>query len=181
MAARKATLPALTVEEKAGLLDELLAAHPQLRGEAEERAAARLAAVDTDDVAERVASTLGGLAMEELAGRAGYRPGVGYVHEGEAAAEILDEALEPFLADLRRRARLGHAAAVTQLAVGILIGLYECRHPAGETLLEYAPDYAYDRAWALLRECDRLGAQLPVDDLAHVTPAWDGLIAQAGR
>jgi hypothetical protein len=45
--------------------------------------------------------------IDELSGRAGYRPGEGYVHECEAADEILDESLEPFLADLDRGVRLG--------------------------------------------------------------------------
>jgi hypothetical protein len=31
-------------------------------------------------------------------------------------------------------------------AAGILLGLYNCRHGNSETLLEYSPDYAAERA-----------------------------------
>lgn len=64
--------------------------------------------------------------------------GRGYVHPVEAADEILDEVLEPFLGDLERRAALGMAAAATELAMGVLLGLYRCRHAESETVLEYA-------------------------------------------
>lgn len=170
------TLDALTPVEKAWVLDELLTAHPDLRGHAEDLAAARLAVQDADAVAEEVASVLSGLDIEELNGRAGYQTAVGYVHEGEAADEILDEALQPFLDDLDRRACHGHLAAATDLAVGILRGLYDCRHAGSETLLEYSPDFPIERAAELTHQCERLGVDLPVDDLPHLIPAWDTLL-----
>ena len=51
-----------------------------------------MSVLDADAVAGEVTSALVGLGIEELNGRAGYRPGMGYVHEVEAADEILDEA-----------------------------------------------------------------------------------------
>lgn len=78
---------------------------------------------DRTAVADDVACALRYLDIEELNGHAGYRPHRGYVHPAEAAEEILDEALQPFLRDLERRAALGMATAATELAVGILLGL----------------------------------------------------------
>ena len=78
--------------------------------------------------------------IEERNGQAGDRPGRGYVDPGEAADEILDEALGPFLEDLERRARLGMSSAAAELAAGILLGLYRCREGGSEMLLEYSPD-----------------------------------------
>jgi hypothetical protein len=52
---------------------------------------------------------------------------VGYVDPGQAADEILDEALQPFLDDPARRGELGMMPAAVELAVGILQGLYRCR------------------------------------------------------
>ena len=99
-----------------------------------------MASDDQAEIAEEVESALRYLGIDELSGRAGYRPGQGYIHECEAADEILDEALEPFLTDLDRRAQLGLIAAATRLAVGILVGLSRCREGGSESLLEYAPD-----------------------------------------
>jgi hypothetical protein len=45
----------------------------------------------------------------------------------------------PFLDDLRRRAGLGMGSAATEVAAGILLGLYNCREGSSETLLEYPP------------------------------------------
>jgi hypothetical protein len=108
-----------------------------------------------------------------LNGRAGYRPGVGYVDPSEAADEILDEALQPFLDDLRRRARLGLQPAAADLAVGILLGLYRCRDGGSESLLEYCPDYAIERASGVLAQCRKLGIRLPVAELVDLASAWD--------
>jgi len=85
-------------------------------------------AVHCCGAADEVESALRGRGIDELSGRAGYRPGQGYVHECEAADEILDESLEPFLTDLDRRARLGLTTAATRPGVDAVRQL----NPAGE-------------------------------------------------
>jgi len=89
------------------VLDELLAARPDLRQLAGACAAQVMTGADRSAVADDVQDALQGLGIEELNTRAGYRPGRGYVHPAEAADEILDEALQPFLDDLQRRAGFG--------------------------------------------------------------------------
>src|SRR5207245_1011275 len=135
-------LNALTAAEKAELLDALLDAQPALREQAEELAVRRLSKVDRAGVAADVESDLRSADIDGLNARAGYRPGIGYVHPVEAAAEVLDELLQPYLDDLRRHAELGMTAAAIDLAVGILHGLHRCRDGSSESLLEYSPDYA---------------------------------------
>jgi hypothetical protein len=53
-------------------------------------------AEDRSAVANDVESALGFHDIDEINGRVGYRSGSGYVEPGEAADEILDEALQPF-------------------------------------------------------------------------------------
>lgn len=171
----KPALSALTADEKAIVLDELLAARPDLRELAESHATRLVSTVDRAAVADAVVDALRGLAIEELNGRAGYRPGRGYVEASEAAHEILDEAFEPFLRDLERRATLGMPEAATELAVGILLGLYECRDEGSETLFEYALDYAFYRAADVVSRCTKLGIDLPSAELLDLVPDWDGL------
>ncbi|MQA62953.1 MAG: hypothetical protein GEU86_16010 [Actinophytocola sp.] len=127
-------------------------------------------------VAGDVEGLLQGLDIDELNARAGYRPGRGYVHPVEAASEVLDEQLQPFLDGVQRRADLGMRPAAVELAVGILLGLYECRDDGSETLLEYCPDYAAERASDVVDDCARLGVALPTAELEDLMPDWGGLL-----
>jgi hypothetical protein len=75
---------ALTLMEKAELLDELLTARPELREQAEALAGGRLVGADRSAVAADVESSLRCHDVDELNGRAGYQSGRGYVGPGEA-------------------------------------------------------------------------------------------------
>jgi hypothetical protein len=167
---------ALSEVEKSQLLDQLLSANPQLRQQAETLARQRLAEQDSSTVADHLTAALGSCELEQLNSRAGYQPGIGYVEAGEAACEILDETLQPFLDDLTKRATLGMTTAATDLAVGILRGLYACRDETGAPLIEYCPDYPDERAAQILDQCARLRVELPVDDLLDTTPQWGHLL-----
>jgi hypothetical protein len=173
---RTSALDALTSQERAGLLEELLAARPELREQAEAMARGRLVDEDRAGVADDVESALRCCDIDELSGRAGYHPGRGYVDPGEAAYEIFDEALQPFFDDLTRRGELGMTAAAVELAVGILCGLYACRDAGFESLLEYAADYPVERAADVLEQCAKLRVELPVDDLGQLIPEWGRLL-----
>jgi hypothetical protein len=172
----RSALDAMSAAEKGELLDELLATRRDLRELAEAHAAARMSVEDRSAVAEDVESALRGLDIEELNGRAGYRPGRGYLHPGEAADEILDEALQPFIDDLQRRGGLRMLPAAAELAVGILLGLYGCRDAGSESLLEYSPDYAAERASDVVDRCGKLGIKLPVAELLDLMPAWEATL-----
>jgi hypothetical protein len=166
----------LSAEEKATVLDHLLAARPELRERAETYAAQLMSHEDRTVVADDVEDALQGLDIEELNTRAGYRPGRGYVHPTSAAGELLDEALQRFLDDLQRRADLNMTSAAVELAVGILLGLYECRDGNSETLLEYSPDYAAERASDVVDRCARLGVALPSAELRDLMSEWSSLL-----
>ncbi len=102
------------------------------------------------------------------------------VHPVEAADEILDEALDPFLRDLERLAALGMATAATELAVGILLGLYECRDGGSETLLEHSPDYPAKRAADVADRCAKLDVNLSRTELLDLLTEWDGIVVGRG-
>src|SRR2546430_6095886 len=169
-------LAALSATEKATVLDELLATRPDLRGLAETHATRLMSNEDRSVVAGDLGDALRGRAIDELNGRAGYRPGRGYVHPVVAADQILDEALDPFLHALERRAALGMTTAGVELAVGILLGLYRCRDGASETLLEYSPDYPAERAAQVVNQCATLGVELPGAELLDLVPEWNTLL-----
>jgi hypothetical protein len=106
----RTVLDSLGAAEQAALLEELLATYPDLVAEAERRAGAMLETASRSDTAAEVVDALQALELEDMAVRAGYQPGRGYVHEVEAAGELVEEALKPFLADVRLRAGPGGCA-----------------------------------------------------------------------
>ena len=173
---KRSVLDTLSAAEKATVLDEVLASRPDLRETAEAYAVQLMTDANRSVVADDVEGALQGLDIEELNTRAGHRPGRGYVHPAEAADEILDEALQPFLDDLQRRADLGIESAAVELAAGIMLGLYNCRHGDSETLLEYSPDYAAERASGVVSDCARLGIELPAAELLDSMPEWSALL-----
>lgn len=137
-------LAATTSQEKATVLEQLLAAHPELVEEAEGLAGAVLMSATADVIADDVADRLGSLGFEDLAARAGRIPGRGYVDEAEAAWELLEEAIEPFLADLRRRAALGFIDASASIATGTIAGLRRLQDAPDGQLIAFAGDDTID-------------------------------------
>jgi hypothetical protein len=173
---RQAPTPALDAlggGEHARVLEALLVAHPDLRTEAEEAARGLLGSATIESVAEDVAWAIDAISIEDLASRSGRVRGRGYVHENEAAWELLSETVEPFMADLRRRAGLGLTDAAAAVAAGIVSGLYQSRQPDDGTVAAYAgPDAPGELADEALREADRLGVTPPPQTADDHWPEW---------
>ena len=83
--------------------------------------------------------------LEDLNGRAG-RHEWGYVGPDEAAWEILEEAVEPFVSDLKRRMELGLEAEALEICKGVVLGLYRVEHGKGGGLAEWASDFPAEAA-----------------------------------
>ena len=168
-------LRALTVAEKAALLDSLLAADGELRARAEALAEEQLQQVDRVVIADEVAWNLQTLSHELIDGRAGRQPGIGYVEPTEAAWELLDEECEPFLEDLARRVDTGHATAGREIGLGLLAGLYECRGFSKDgAVLSWAEDFPAEHAGAVVDRMRRLGIGPTPEEVEQVAPDWQG-------
>ncbi len=165
-------LDALSGAEHARVLADLLASHPELRPEAEDAARRLLDDASIGAIAESVACALEDIPLDALAMRSGRVRGRGYVHETDAAWEIVHESVEPFLADLRRRASLGLDAAA-DVAAGIVTGLYQCREPEDGTVVAYAgPDSLAELAEEVMNEASKLGVVLSPDLPEQFWPDW---------
>lgn len=167
-------LKSLRPHESSAVLHALLKAHPDLVTEAEGLAAGLLDGASWAPVGEDVEYALRSLPVEALGDRAGYHPGRGYIHECDAAGEIVQETLEPYLDDIARRLALGMAASAHQVAAGVLAGLRACDgEHGGDGLLGYAGDMD-NYAHSVFMLLDKHRAPLPDDLLDAAWPDWPG-------
>ncbi|MEX0660087.1 MAG: hypothetical protein WD080_13230 [Egibacteraceae bacterium] len=164
---------ALNPAEQGAVLADLLAERPDLRDDVERLATARLSTTSANAVAGDVEWELESIELEDLAGRAGRQPGRGYVHESEAAYELVEQAIQPFVNDMLRRARLGMTEAAAEVALGIIAGLYGCRDAPDGTVVAYAgPDTPWDLADWVASEARKAGAPLASDLIEDTCPNW---------
>lgn len=164
---------ALDPSERGAVLADLLAERPELRDDVERLAAARLRTTSADAVAGDVGWELESIELEDLAGRAGRQPGRGYVHETEAAYELVEEALQPFVDDMLRRARLDMTEAAAAVALGIIAGLYACRDAPDGTVVAYAgPDTPWELADWVASEARKAGVPLASETVEDACPHW---------
>lgn len=131
--------------EAQALLHRLLAAHSDLRADAERMARALLGEVRCEAVADDVEDALRALTLDDLGRRAGRHRG-GYTSPTEAAWELLQGAVDPFLADLKRRMERGLERETLEIGKGILLGLYRIRDPRGDEFLGWAEGFPAEAA-----------------------------------
>ena len=165
-------MPSLSPAEKAKVLEILIGRRFELREEAEQIAQELISVVDSPAIADDVESDLLALTVEDLSGRAG-RQRHGYVHPADAAQELLEEAIEPYLTELRRLIKLGLKEQAVASAVGVIAGLYRCRDAAeGEFLLAWAPDFPWEMAHAIREELRIAGIVVALQRMDEVAPDW---------
>ena len=177
MAKRKTSdvIERLTGDEAKLAIRRLLDESPDLLPKLEGHARAVLGGISFEAIADDV---------EELYARAGSHYG-GYTSPGDAAYEMLSEAIEPFLADLRRRREIGNEADALAICQGVLLGLYRMRGKMKGEVLDEAPDFPGDMAdsvidvWSGADRRDRRSGkradrrELPRAFVETYIPDWD--------
>ncbi len=161
-------LDALRTGEQAQVLATLLRAHPELAAEAEWAATSLLSAPSREEVRDRLVETLTGYDFSDMDA-----PDVGVCDPDDACAYLVDKALEPYLAEIRRRAELGLTNAAYAIATGVVSCLYMLRgyeHSAEHVLGGAGRLVMYARRVTDL--LDELGLPLPGDILTAACPQW---------
>lgn len=181
---RDKILARLHPDESAGVLRGLLGRHPELVAEAEALAGAMVTDIHADSVAEDVEQAVLGLDLDDLGSRAG-RHTWGYVEPTEAAWELLQEGLDPFLAEMTRHIDLGFEAAATAACSGIVIGLYRCRGKGSDQVLGWAEDFPAELAGHAVdtlageSKAKHGRAWLLPDATVEQVPQWAAMIERA--
>jgi hypothetical protein len=176
--------------EAAAVLRRLLAAHPDLGGEAEQIARSLLGEVSFESVAEEVERAVRTLDLDDLNSRAGSH-GWGYTEPSDAAWELLEEAVDPFLDDMERQIELGLEAEALETCRGVVLGLYRLRKETkGDGLIGWAEDFPAETAahavdtWRtggdprkrVAQRDPREPSRFPQDFVEKFVPEWGSLI-----
>ena len=167
----------------------MLGNHPELKSEAEEIAIQIMSAGSIEDVAEEVYFEITSIDLEALNGRAGSRSW-GYVEPSEAAAELLTEAIEDRVEEMKRSLELGLLGPAEALCAGIVQGLYRARDTKSDGALGWAVDFPAEEAGFVVEEffkgCGRSSRKTSHANLMQVlterAPEWvEGLERAAER
>ena len=157
----------------------LAASDEALAGRIAEMAAAHLGEVDAEEVAAELYGELDALQVEEVWDRAG-ETRYGYVEPGEAAGQMVEEVLEPWLADLGRYQKLRMNAEANEMCMGLLLGLYRFERESRSEFKGWAPDAPIVFAEAVV-EAWRKGRPGPTDVAAVKAFVEDELAGWGAR
>ena len=146
-----AILDRLAGEEANAVLRQLLETHSELRPEAERIARGLISSQSVEDIAAEVTEALMGVDLDALNGRAG-KHAWGYVEPGEAAMELLEEAIEDRVEDMRRHVEVDLVASAQTVCAGIVAGLYACRKTNSDGALGWAPDFPAEHAGFIVQQ-----------------------------
>lgn len=175
------------------MLRRLLALRPALQAEAEKIARDLISGVSSEAVADEIQDAVKGLGIEDLHGRSGSHPW-GYTEPGEAAWEVLEEAVKLFTDDMKRQLDLGLGVEALETCKGIVLGLYRLDRSKDADLLEWAPDFAAEAAGDAVeiwlrggggREMAAKSARarkregFPEDFIARFVPEWADMFTRA--
>lgn len=157
--------------------------------EAQQMAESLLKDVDCEWVAEDVEDAVRDVGMDELGSRAGSQSW-GYVEPGEAAWEILQERISPFIEDMKRQLDLGLDAEALEMCKGIVLGLYRVRNAQDDHVLQWAPEFPAETAGEAVAawrgdggkkkaaRARRTRLAFPSDFAKESVPEWEDLIAR---
>jgi hypothetical protein len=131
--------------EAASVLRTLLDRHGELRSEAEAIARDALSGIEPLSVADDVENAVCQYEYDDLNGRAGSHSW-GYVEPAEAAWELLEEAVKPYVSEMKRFLEMGLDEQARRLCQGILLGLYRVRDGGANDIIGWAPDFPEEAA-----------------------------------
>ncbi len=184
---KTSVLDELRPEEAQSVLQLLLAAHRELRPEARQIAKSLLSEVEFEWVADDVEETVRDVGLDELGSRAG-RHSWGYTEPSEAAWELLEECVSPFIEDIKRQLELGLDTEALEICKGVVLGLYRVRNEQGGEVLQWAPDFPAETAahaittWRdggqkkVAGERRRKQRVFPPNFVVEFVPKWEKLI-----
>jgi hypothetical protein len=139
----------LSPDDALSILRTLAESDEQIASRIAEIAVTHLSKVDPEEVAADLYDELDLLEVEEVWDRAGSTRH-GYVEPHEAAYEMVEEVIGPFLEELKKYQKLGMNTEANRMCMGLLWGLYQFEHDSTSEFKNWAPDVSGEFAWEVV-------------------------------
>ncbi len=174
----------LTAEQALEVVQRLSGAGGKIQEAVLAEARHVLSRIDLDETADEVFFVLDSIEVQDCWDRAG-RSRDGYTAPDEAAVEIVEESLQPFLDQTRRYHELGMSREEMTHCMGLILGLYRYEHESKSEFREWSADIPLECAGALLREWRERGqglafAEAMDESIQQRCPNWAGYLLQTG-
>ena len=130
-----------------------------------------LGEIDLDEIAGEVFYVLDSIDVHDCWDRAGSTRD-GYTSPEEAAVELIDQELQPFLEQAGRYHELTMGKEEATYCMGVILGLYRYEHESTSEFREWALDTPIECAGALLADWRERGPD------SACTAAMDGFIGE---
>ena len=139
----------LSPTDALSILRTLADSDEQLAKRIAEIATAHLSEVDPEEVAAVLYHELDALEVEEVWDRAGPTRH-GYVDPGEAADQMIEEVIDPYLEELKKYQELDMNTEANRMCMGLLLGLHRFKHESTSEFKDWAPDAPNSFAWTVV-------------------------------
>ena len=122
--------------------------------------------VDPDEIMDTVFDTLDMLDIDDMNGRA-ERTRYGYVEPWDAAWEMLEETLEPYIDEMRKSQKRALPAVAKAYCIGIVRGLLKYKNESASEILEWVVDAPGEFVDSVVKEW--MEGNPSEEDIAEVT------------
>ena len=117
-------LDEISADDAFAILRRLAKEDPKVANRIEQFAIEYLSGVDIEDIAAQVYFDLDSIEVEEVWDRSG-RTRNGYVEPTEMACQMFEDALDPFIEEMKKYQKLSMFAEAKEYCIGILRGIYK--------------------------------------------------------
>jgi hypothetical protein len=161
----------LSASEAVQVLEDLLNDTPDLTKTVYDIAVKTAVAVDADEIMEDVFCGLDVLDIDDLNSRTG-RTGYGYVEPYDAAWDIFEEALKPFIDEMKKNQRRALPTAAKAHCIGIIKGLWKYEEESNSEFKDWVTDVPIEYIDRVVYEWKK--GDPDDDDIAEVMSAAEG-------
>jgi hypothetical protein len=141
----------LTSEQALEILERLCRKSGEIREAVIAEAMNLLAEFSLDETADEVFDALDSIDVQDCWDRSGGSRD-GYTSPDEAAVEIVEEELQPFVDQVERYHKLGMPEQEAAYCMGVLLGIYRYEHESKSDFKQWAEDIPAEYAGNLVRE-----------------------------